>query len=219
MGSDYIPPADADFHTWFGNFNDYASANAAALGLTPDQTTALTNAYNTWKTAFPAHTSAQAAAAAAKTNKDSARDGAETVLRPLVQQLQASQTVTDNQRKNMKITVRSTTRTAASAPTTMPVANIDTSQRLRHLISYKDSAGNRAKPPGVAYCEIWVKVGAPAPTDIGQMTYLGNASKTPQLEEYTAAQAGQTATYWLRWVSTRGDKGPWSEPVSATIPG
>jgi hypothetical protein len=52
-----------------------------------------------------------------------------------------------------------------------------------------------------------------------QMTYPGNASRTPQLEEYTAAQAGQTATYWLRWVSTRGDKGPWSEPVSATIPG
>ena len=52
-----------------------------------------------------------------------------------------------------------------------------------------------------------------------QITNLGNASKTPQLEEYTAAQAGQMATYWLRWVSTRGDKGPWSEPVSATILG
>ena len=61
------------------------------------------------------------------------------------------------------------------------------------------------------------------------MTYLGNASRTPQPEEYNAAQAGQTATYWLRWVSTRGDKGllvgpkdgegSWSEPVSATIPG
>ena len=44
-------------------------------------------------------------------------------------------------------------------------------------------------------------------------------SKTPQLEEYTTAWAGQMATCWLRWVSTRGDKGPWSEPVTATIPG
>jgi len=25
--------------------------------------------------------------------------------------------------------------------------------------------------------------------------------------------------YWLRWVNTRGEKGPWSEPVSATIAG
>jgi hypothetical protein len=215
MGSDYIPTADAEFHTWFGNLHDYATDNAAALGLTPDQTAVLESAYNNWATAFPAHTTASAAASAAKTHKDNA----ETVLRPLVQQLQASQTVTDDQRKKMKITVRATTRTRSSAPTTMPVASVDTSQRLRHVINYKDSSGNRAKPAGVAYCEIWVKVGAPAPTDIGQMTYLGNASKTPQLEEYTTAQAGQMATYWLRWVNTRGEKGPWSEPVSATIPG
>ena len=57
---------------------------------------------------------------------------------------------------------------------------------------------------------------------------LGNASKTPLLEEYTAAQARQMITYWLRWVRGRGDKGPlvgpkygagsWSELVSATIP-
>ena len=39
------------------------------------------------------------------------------------------------------------------------------------------------------------------------------------MEEYTGAQAGQMVWYWLRWVNTRGDKGPWSEPVSATIAG
>jgi len=53
----------------------------------------------------------------------------------------------------------------------------------------------------------------------GQMVYLDNASKMPKLEEYTAAQVGQTAIYMLRWVSTHNEKGPWSEPVSATIPG
>ena len=26
--------------------------------------------------------------------------------------------------------------------------------------------------------------------------------------QYTGAQAGQTAYYWLRWVNTRGEKGP-----------
>jgi hypothetical protein len=48
---------------------------------------------------------------------------------------------------------------------------------------------------------------------------MGNASRTPQLEEYTAAQAGHMTTYWLRWVSMRGDKDPWSEPVVVTILG
>jgi hypothetical protein len=71
----------------------------------------------------------------------------------------------------------------------------------------------------VAGCEIWGKVGSPAPTDISQMAYVATDSGTPYLAEYTGAQAGQMACYWLRWINTRGEKGPWSEPVSATIAG
>jgi len=32
-------------------------------------------------------------------------------------------------------------------------------------------------------------------------------------------RASHAPRYWLRWVNTRGEKGPWSEPVSATVPG
>jgi hypothetical protein len=35
----------------------------------------------------------------------------------------------------------------------------------------------------------------------------------------TGAQAGREAHYMLHWVSTRGDKGPWTETASATIAG
>jgi predicted phage tail protein len=219
MGNDYIPPADAEFHNWLGNFHDYVNTNAATLGLTPGDVTPLTNSTTNWNTAYPAHQSAQNAAVGAKATKDNARSDAESVVRPLAQRLQVSPGVTDAQRSAMQISVRATTRTAASIPATAPAATIDTSQRLRHIINYKDSSGSRAKPAGVAYCEIWNKVGAPAPTDVSQLTYLGNASKTPQLEEYTGAQAGQMVWYWLRWINTRGEKGPWSDPVSATIPG
>jgi hypothetical protein len=52
-----------------------------------------------------------------------------------------------------------------------------------------------------------------------QLTYLGNASASPQMEEFTGAQAGQSVCYWLRWVNTRSEKGPWSEPVIVTIAG
>lgn len=52
-----------------------------------------------------------------------------------------------------------------------------------------------------------------------QLTYLGNASASPQMEEFIGAQAGQSVCYWLRWVNTRGEKGPWSEPITATIAG
>ncbi len=221
MPNDSIPTPDPEFHTWVVPFSAYVAANATVMGVDPADVAPLTAAVTVWTTAYPAHKTASGSAIAARTNKDQARSGIENVARPLIQQLQASSKVTDAQRNSMKINVRSTSRTPASVPTTSPMASVDTSRRLQHVISYRDSTSpnSKKKPAGVAYCEIWAKVGGPAPTDVSQLTYLGNASKTPQMEEYTGAQAGLTVYYWLRWVNTRGDKGPWSEPVSATIAG
>jgi predicted phage tail protein len=220
MAPDNILPADPDFHDWVVPFSAFVTTNAAAMGLVPDDVAPLTAAVTAWGTAYPAHKTAGAAASAATTHKDGTRAAVESVARPLIQQLQASPKVTDAQRKTMKINVRSTTRTRAGVPTTAPMATVDTSRRLQHVISYRDSvSSSKKKPAGVAYCEIWAKVGGPAPTDVSQLTYLGNASSSPQLEEFTGAQAGQLVYYWLRWVNTRGEKGPWSEPVIATIAG
>jgi hypothetical protein len=221
MAHDSIPPADPEFHNWVVPFSAYVTANAAAMGVDPADATTLTAAVGVWTTAYPAHKTATGSAVAARTVKDQSRSNLEDIARPLIQQLQASPKVTDAQRNNMKINVHSTTRTPASVPTTAPMATVDTSRRLQHVISYRDSTSpnSKKKPAGVANCEIWAKVGGPAPTDASQLTYLGNASKTPQIEEFTGAQAGLTVWYWLCWVNTRGDKGPWSEPISATIAG
>ena len=35
--------------------------------------------------------------------------------------------------------------------------------------------------------------------------------------DFPSAEAGKTAYYALRWVSTRGEKGPWSEVAAATV--
>jgi hypothetical protein len=219
--SDSIPHPDPAFDTWIVPFSAYVTTNATAMGVAPADAAALAASVTTWNSMFPTHNTAQNAAKAATSNKNLARAAIEALARPLIQQLQASTTVTDAQRNSMQINVRSTAHTPAAAPTSAPMATVDTSQRLRHVISYMDTAGggSKKKPAGVAYCEIWAKVGGPAPTDVSQMAYMGNASASPQMEEYTGAQAGQMVCYWLRWVNTRGEKGPWSEPVMATIAG
>jgi len=218
--NDSIPGPDPDFHKWVLPFCDYVSTNATTLGLPAGDVAPLTTAVTTWKTDYPAHTTAQSNASSAKLKKDNTRAAIEAIARPLIQGLQASTKVTDDQRAAMNIHVRATTRTRVAVPATRPLGSVDTSQRFQHILSYRDeNSTGRGKPSGVASCEIWSKVGGTPPKDISEMTYLAASTRSPYRVQYSGAQAGQSVCYWLRWVNTRGQQGPWSEPITATIPG
>lgn len=218
--ADYIPAPDGDFDAWQTNFLAYATANAAALGLDPlVDIPPLTAAQGTWTTDYAANTAAQAAAEAARQAKDAARDAYVGVIRPLVQVLQASPDVDDTERAALGITVPDRIPTPAVVPATRPVVKVDTSQRLRHEISFADATTptRTAKPAGVRGAQIWVKIGDPPPVDPSELTYLATDTRTPYLATFTGADGGKTAHYMLRWENTRGEPGPWSETASATI--
>lgn len=218
--ADYIPAPDGDFDTWQTNFLAYATANAAALGLDPlVDIPPLTTAQGTWTTDFAANASAQAAAQSAREGKDAARDAYVGLIRPLVLRLQASPDVDDTERAALGITVPDRIPTPAAVPTTRPVVKVDTSQRLRHEISFADATTptRTAKPAGVRGAQIWVKIGDPPPIDPGELTFLATDTRTPYLATFDGADGGKTAHYMLRWENTRGEPGPWSETASATI--
>jgi hypothetical protein len=61
--------------------------------------------------------------------------------------------------------------------------------------------------------------GTTPPTDPGECTFLALDTASPYTAEFEGADAGKTAYYMLRWVTTRGEKGPWSETIAATISG
>lgn len=221
MSIDWLPRPDTEFTPWFKTFTDYAGTNQAALGLTATEVTAVLSARTTWETDFQANLAAQNAAQSARQTKDASRTAAENLLRPLVQRLQSVETVQDSDRDGLGITVRETTRTASPVPETLPLATVDTSKRLRHVISFADESmpNSRAKPEGVSGCEIWVKIGGPPPLDSSECQYLATDTRTPYTAEYAGTDGGKVAHYMLRWVNTRGERGPWSQTVSATITG
>jgi hypothetical protein len=219
---DYIPATDAGFDTWQNQFLTYLNANLAALGLTATDTdvVSLTAAWNDWQARYPAHAEARLAAQAATQAKDASRRAYVAVIRRLVSRLQASAQVDDAERAALGITVPDREPTSAPAPETRPVLQADTSQRLRILVAFADEGrpDGAAKPPGVTGCEIYVKVGGAPPTDLDDCVYLGTDTRTPYLASFDGSQAGQTAHFVGRWVNSRGDTGPISETVSATIP-
>lgn len=223
MGKDYIPNSDGEFDSWQKAFIAYVSANAAALGLSPADVASLTSKQILWETDYATNTTAQNAARSACKAKDGSREGLEGTMRSVVRRIQANPTVTDEQRKAMNIPVHDETRTmtTAKAAATRPIGVVDTSERLRHTIRFYDDAtpNKRAKPDGVMGCEIWVKLGDPIPLDGSQCQFLALDTASPYVTDYEGKYGGIKAHYLLRWVTSHGDKGPWSEVVSATISG
>ena len=217
----YIPIADSDFNDWVKIFAEYINTNFLALGLTLEQNTALQAFFTAWTTAYDAHLEEQATASSLVQQKDTARKNIEENVRELTNMLQASTSVTNEQKGALQITIRKTTKTPPHVPATRPMGNVDNRNRLEHKIQFFDEAtpNSKAKPEGVRACEIWHKVDGPPPVDESELTYVATDTRTPYIVHYDGADAGKMAHYWLRWINTRNEQGPWSETVSVTISG
>ena len=53
--------------------------------------------------------------------------------------------------------------------------------------------------------------------DFNEMRLVEQAPRSPHTLDYDFSERYHAAWYALRWVNTRGEKGPWSEIISAVI--
>ena len=49
------------------------------------------------------------------------------------------------------------------------------------------------------------------------MTYVATDTATPYVLDFDGSKGCKTVYFWLRWVNTRGETGPWSTTVSALV--
>jgi len=219
---DYIPRPDADFASWV---NAYAEALVdfwVKQGLPIIDLKAFKLAVDAFQLAFAANVSAQAAAEGARESKDAARAELEGLVRPLAAFVQSFPKTSNADRARMGITVRGSAALPSRAPTTRPLAQVESGQRLTHRLRLVDESTptRRARPRGTLGAEVWVKLvdpGEPAPTNPAELAFLALATTGPLRADFHPGQGGKTAVYMARWVSSRGEKGPWSEICSATV--
>jgi hypothetical protein len=153
--------------------------------------------------------------------KNDARQKYEKQLRIFVQQYLANNPkVPNSAREKMGLTIRSTERTEVGIPGTYPTPKIDFSVRLQHTISVSDSEtpNSKAKPAGAHGFEVWAKVGV-APKNEKELIFLKTSTKPSAIVTFGGDDAGKTVFYWLRWVNTKGESGPWGPQVQAMIAG
>jgi hypothetical protein len=221
-GEHYIPRPDGNFAAWANHYYDAVEKWYSVQGFDKDLLAALKKALDTWNAQYPAHVSAQQRAEAARQAKDQARSELEREIRPVTNFVQGYPKTTNADRAEMGITVRDTSPSPAPAPSSRPLALVESGQRLTHQLRLVDESTptRRARPAGVLGAEVWVKLvdaDSPAPTDPAALTFLTMTTRPSFRAEFKAGEGGKTAVYMARWVNTRGEKGPWSEITTATV--
>jgi hypothetical protein len=235
-GRNFIPRPDGDCAAWAVQFAGGCDAEQSKLGLAGKQVTDIKIAVDAFVNALNAHTAAQRAAESARQTKDAQRAALEQLVRPYVRVFQSAPGVTDAIRAELGITVRDTSKTPSPTPTSAPVVQVESGQRLTHRLKFTDGAertgsptrrGRGGKPPGTIGAEVWLALtpphepapplNPPTPGAGGLYKFLSVSSRGNLQTDFPSAEAGKTAYYALRWVSTRGEKGPWSEVAAATV--
>ena len=220
--SDYIPANDAEFNIFQQTYLAIVLANLAPWGITQNDATALQAKQTVWTAAFAKASNKQNRTSADVQAKNDARSDYESSLRKFTAQwISNNAKVPDSERQRMGVTVRSESRSASPVPSTRPVGTVDFGKRLLHSIRFVDeqSPTSKAKPDGVHGCEIWMKLGGEAPKSAKELQFKGVCTRSPFEVEFEGTDSGLIAYYWLRWVNTRGEQGPWSSTASAMVVG
>lgn len=216
---DWIPSGDLPSMQFLVAQAAYVAANTSALGVPTARATLFTDAVNDFSAAMVEHDLKQDQARAATVAKDQAKALAEQLAREVAGIVQGNPNVTDQQRLAGGWPVRDTTRTPVPPPSEAPVLTVDTGRRLQHVIRFGFGEGRgRAKPAGVSGYGVWVKIGGETPpTDVTACTFVALSSKGTLTTTFPGTDGGKTAWYIAACLNAKGERGPLSETVAATI--
>ena len=156
----------------------------------------------------------------ATATKDKVHDSAETAIRGVVKKINGNPNVDNEMRAKAALPPHDRVKTAQHAPTTRPHGRLEAHGHNTLVLHFVDELTPHlnAKPHGVHACDIRIFVGTAPPADESVYIFLAHDTRTPYTDVHPTADAGKTAYYMLRWLSTRLEPGPWGDVVSAKIP-
>ncbi|MDR1524891.1 MAG: hypothetical protein LBS79_06510 [Tannerella sp.] len=139
-----------------------------------------------------------------------------TIRHDIKEFLNYNRALTDGDREALGLPIYKTGRTPSKVAGEHPSYEIDSSE-IRQLTIHFFGQGKK-KPEGQHGAEIrWVILQEP-PQSIDELIHSAFDTHTPFTLAFDEKQRGEKVYFILRWENTRGEKGPWSEIVSAVIP-
>lgn len=216
---DYIPRTDAGFRSWLQNFSSLIAQNPSQYGLTAADATVISGHYTAYNPLWEQCQQPSIRTTSLIQQKDAVKASAVASCRVYAMIIKNNMGVDEQAKSALGLHINDTTPSPVPVPSTAPIIMITGSFSGEHILRYADETtpASRRKPEGVQFIEIYRNVAAgPDPVQANAVS-VGLFGKQPIQISQDQADAGKTATYFGRWVNTRGEKGPWSLPVAMTI--
>ncbi len=219
MKHEIIPAKDADFNDFQTIACPYLNTRAVALGLDAGEITNMLALHTSWDTNWTLYINAATRTASVITTKSDTKLDLTASLRELIQDAKRSPSITDTDRTTLNLPNPNEVRTHVKPPTSVPDIEVRKIEHLIHVlnITNPDEPESRAKPKGVANIEIYKALGIEKPKSMDSFKFIGTSTRTLYTAKHVIEEMGQTAWYIARYVSTRGEAGPWSDVISSVI--
>lgn len=212
-----FPPKDADFNSYLIQVVPYLDTEKVRLGVSNPNITELKNLRNEWIVVYPKTVDKTQRTASLTEEKNILREKIEDLLRVIYDDIPESALTTDDRNK-LNLPERDEVLTPSEVPNFAPTAAFDRISNRMHIlrISNPEDPDSKAKPEGADAVEVHRFVGDTEPTD-SDYRYIGDAREHLFESNFEEADQGKRAWYMLRYKNTRGETGPWSEPISETV--
>lgn len=220
MAGDYIPHKDSTLVGYSNNFqNGIAGTNAAALGLSPSQSSNFASLNLAWTNSYAAIEAKGTRTPNLILTKNQCKKAMVSDLRTLAQIIQKNPAVTDQQRNLLGLTVSSGP-TPVPPPTSYPAIEIKSAIGRTITLKLHNSEGTGARPAGAKSAQLYSFVGATPPDNQYEWNFEGNCTR--QIVKCTVPNSvSNGAQIWFTgcWLNERSQPGPNTPPVTCNIPG
>jgi hypothetical protein len=217
---DYLPSNALEFLNKVHNIRAQVVTNQARWDISTAAIIRLDPPIAAFEAAVAVSENPETRTTAAVRKRDETRATLEQELRPFIQgHLEHNRLVTDDDLLAMGLPVHDRKPTPPEPPKTEPNIAVRPASAgvLEVDFSGKNEKGH-AKPKGVHGLELrWLKAETP-PIDWAELINSDFATRSPLKLSFEGHDRGKWIHIAARWENSRGEKGPWTEIISAIIP-
>ena len=217
--AEYVPAEDLPALEFLLNFSGLITARPGAYGVGVPDAQNIARVVGLYADALAVLRQPSGKNKVSVSLKNQSKADAIQLVRSYAMRIKMDDGVSDQDKLDVGVRPVNPHRTPVPPPETAPDVSIVAAVKGSQTVGWRDAMNPaaRGKPWGVRAMELFVAVADAPVSDPSVARYVQGYGRGPVGVAFAASDDGKVATYFGRWVSTRGEPGPFGPGASMRI--